>query len=293
MFPRLLALLFLPLVMLLAACSSQSRNLAENPLIGQFWSIPEQTFLTLPEVFERLPVGGWVLLGNQFGHAYHLQTEMAFLQLLADTDKLGKVAVGRLSYDVQLQLDAAWEQGTGITAEDLDWTAGRHWQYYGPLIQESLTLAQGVVATELVMDDIKQAYRGRVTPRGEFSPQHSVFKMQQLNRDLCYRLRKHESRGMLYVLLARDQMMARKLMENRLPDKVGLFVADTNHARRDHGVPLWLDADVPRLSILLQEVGSSARPQDYLKRTFDRQWPADLVYFVPAVPDFESCPPRL
>lgn len=260
----------------------------DNPLVGRFWSIADQAFVDWSEVKTRLPLGGWVLLGEQHDNPDHHRAEVAWVEHLAVGNRLGSVAIEQASRDVQPQLDAALGKGSRMTPEDLSWDGGWPWSRYGDLVRTALSQASRLVAANLSKDDRASAYKGGA-PGGEFSAEHSAFMIDLIDASHCRMLPKEAAVSMLQLQLARDQMLAQKLMENTLPDKISLFVAGGNHVRRDLGVPLWLSGDVPYLSVLMQGVAESTEPLDYLPTAFDQQPVADLIYFTPGLPPKDHC----
>ncbi|MGO1892129.1 MAG: ChaN family lipoprotein, partial [Luteimonas sp.] len=269
--------------------SFQATGLADNALVGHFWSPSTQQFLDLKAVFEQLPEGGWMMIGESHDHPDHHRFEVLMVSFLAHVGRLGNIALEVVSGEQQEAFDRWLGRGDDASGDDLSWDPQRwSWMDYRDLVAMSLNAAPRVIA-----GDLSQEQRARALadgpPRGEHSPAHSSFLGELIVRSHCGHGTPEAFAPMVNVQLARDQNMAAQMAANTVEGKVNLLVAGSGHVRSDHGAPLWLPADMPRLSIVLQAVGESENPNDYLASHFDGRSAADLVYFVPALPPRDVC----
>lgn len=262
---------------------------ADNPLVGHFWSPREQRFLDWKEALQQLPEGGWLMLGENHDHPDHHRLEVFMVSLLAHAGRLGNVALEVVSADQQPAFDAWHGRGNEASGHDLLWDPQRwDWMAYRDLVSLSLNVAPRVLAGDMGVAQREQALQ-QGAPRGEQSPAHSAFLAGLINHSHCGKLPDAAARRMLPVQLARDQWMAEQMAQHTVPGKVNLLVAGSGHVRSDYAVPQWLPEALPRLSIILQAVGESANPNDYLNDRFAERNPADLVLFVPALPAQDFC----
>ena len=259
----------------------------DNPLIGHFWSPATEQFYSWEQVLTMLPEGGWVMLGEQHDHPDHHVFQAEFLQALADERVLGNVAMEMLAVDQQRALDSSMMR-RDLLPYELNWNPGWPWEHYQAQVHIALMWANRVLAGDLA-EEQKDATRRDIVEIPHYSPAHSEFLLDLVVTSHCNLFPADMAAPMLKMQLARDQFMARQMNRNVLADKVSVFIAGGGHVRADYGAPLWLNAEVPRLTIMLQAVGSEHDASTYLQDRVEGRLPADLIYFVPAVEERDYC----
>ncbi|MBV0932424.1 ChaN family lipoprotein [Marinobacterium weihaiense] len=274
----LLMLLIVPLAVPLAH--------ADATLEGRLWSVAQQQFVSQHDLLEQLPRGGWVLLGEQHDHPEHHRIQADWIQALSQRDQLGAVALEMADHSQQRLLDAALGRDD-VLPEALQWQPGWPWRLYGEVVNTALARATAVVGADLTRDEQRQAY-AEGAPRGDLGESHAVYMRDLLFESHCGQLPRQSLNGMRQVQLARDQQMAAQLIKHQQPQRIGIMLTGTIHARRDLGIPRWLQ-QVPALSILMIPVDNGTDPLHYVPNAVDGLPPADYLLFTTALPVKDYC----
>ena len=260
---------------------------ADNPLVGHFYHPERGEFYSWQQVMEMLPESGWVLLGEQHDHPDHHAMQVGLLQALADQRLLGNVAMEMLAVNQQPRLDSLMMRRDVLPSE-LEWNVGWPWENYQQQVAVALMWANRVLAGDLA-DDQKAATRRDNVIIPHYSPEHTDFLANLVVTSHCNLFPADRAGPMVKMQLARDQFMARQMNRYPVTDKVSVFIAGSGHVRADYGAPLWLADDLPRLTILLQAVGAETDARSYANERVMGKYPADLIYFVPAMPARDYC----
>ncbi len=275
-------------LLLLAALLASPLSSAHppHPLEGRIWAVESATFISREELFDRLPAGGWLLLGEQHDHPQHHRIQAEWIAALADRQQLGAVALEMANHDQQQALDAALGQGDAVTPEALHWQTGWPWSLYGEVIATALNRASAVAAADLTRDEQRQAYR-EGAPHGELGEVHADFMRDLLYESHCGQMPHTALDGMRQVQLARDQQMAEVLRQYTDAARTGVMLTGGIHARRDLGIPRWLPG--PLVSVLMISADNGDTPVDYLPDGLPGQPVTDYLLFTSALPDKDYC----
>lgn len=277
-----------PLLTLLLAMAIPLTTQAEHPLSGKLWRISEQRFVSEAELFNHLPAGGWLLLGEQHDNPHHHRLQQRWIESLADRGQLGAVALEMATTAQQPLLDQARGQGHTVTADALSWNTGWSWELYADVVRRSLDRAPVVIGADLTREQQRSAYR-EGAPSGDRGERHANYMRQLLFDSHCGQLPKDSLEGMRQVQLARDQQMAERLDQAELEALSGVMLTGTIHARHDLGIPLWLEA--PAVTVLLTSVQDGRHePYDYLPESYpDAPVAADYLMFTEAIAEHDYC----
>lgn len=275
-------------LMLLLAMAIPLTAQAEHPLSGKLWRISEQRFVPEAELFNQLPAGGWLLLGEQHDNPHHHRLQQRWIESLADRGQLGAVALEMATTAQQPLLNQALGQGRTVTAELLSWNAGWNWTLYADVVRLSLDRAPAVIGTDLTREQQRSAY-SEGAPAGDTGELHANYMRRLLFESHCGQLPKDSLEGMLQVQLARDQQMAERLDQAQLEALSGVMLTGTIHARHDLGIPLWLEK--PAVTVLLTSVRDDRhQPYDYLPESYpDAPAAADYLMFTDAIAERDYC----
>lgn len=275
-------------LMLLAALLLGLQARAEvHPLQDRLWNMDEQRFVSPQSLFERLPPGGWLLLGEQHDHPEHHRIQAQWILQLAQRHQLGAVALEMADANQQDAFDQALGQGGQATPEALAWQKGWDWALYGQVVRTALDQATAVVAADLPRAEQRSAYKDGA-PGGELSEAHNDFMRDLLFESHCGQLPANVMDGMRQVQLARDQAMAARLQHYSNPALTGVMITGSVHARRDLGIPRWLDQ--PLVSVLLVAVETDKpSPEDYIPEGLADLPAADYLFFTSAIPVRDYC----
>lgn len=282
--------------LLLTACqtlpSSGSAWLAaeqrHHPLVGRFWSVQEQQFVDFQVWLAALPGDQWVLVGEQHDHPDHQRLPREWLQQLAESDRLGPLALEMARQPQQPALDAALRQ-SWVTPERLEWQQGWPWTRYGELVQAGLQQASRVLAADLGREAQRQAYQ-QGAPLVAVSESQAAVLDRLIDEGHCGLLPNEHLPSMRQVQLARDQAMAGILASEPLAGRIGLVQVGSVHARPDVGIPRWLPEALDYTSIWLRQVEADRQtPEAYLFEGADGLPVADYIYFTPAIAPVDYC----
>jgi uncharacterized iron-regulated protein len=264
--------------------------LADHPLSGKLWHVASQRFVSQAQLFDQLPAGGWLLLGERHDNPHHHRLQQRWIARLAARNQLGAVALEMATTAQQPLLDRALGQGDNVTAQALEWNPGWPWEQYGPLVRLALERAPRVIGADLDRARQRLAYR-EGAPAGGQGELHANYMRLLLFESHCGQLPRDSLEGMRQVQLARDQQMAARLEQTDLGTRTGVMLTGTIHARRDLGIPLWLEK--PALTVLLIPVQEALRqPHDYLPESYPgAAVAADYLLFTPAIAERDYCAP--
>lgn len=258
-----------------------------EPLEGKLWSLKEARFLPVETLFDQLPAGGWLLLGEQHDHPQHHAIQTQWLQQLAKRKQLGAVALEMADQTQQDALDNALGRGKEVSPDELQWQQGWDWDLYESVVRTALDLSPAVVAADLPRDAQRRAYR-EGAPEGELETEHSDFMRDLLYESHCGQMPTSGLDGMRQVQLARDQAMAEQLRRYSTPERTGVMLTGGIHARNDLGIPRWLDR--PLVSVLMVSIeADKSSPQDYTPEGLSGFTPVDYLLFTRAIPQQDYC----
>lgn len=255
-------------------------------LEGRLWSVQEQRFVSREELFEQLPPGGWLLLGEQHDHPEHHRIQDRWISALAERQSLGSVALEMATHDQQPRFDSALGKGNAVTPEELDWNPRWPWSLYGEVVATALDRAVAVAAADLPPEEQRQAYR-EGAPQGELEGAHAALMRELLYEGHCGQLPRESLDDMRQVQLARDQQMAATLERYAMAGRTGVMLTGGIHARLDLGIPRWLS--LPNVSVLMVMADGDHEPSSYLPDSLPGRRAADYLLFTSALEDKDYC----
>lgn len=271
----------------LQAAESATEPSSTNALVGRLWSPEENRFLPPEALYQRLPPGGWLLIGEQHDNPDHHRIEAEIISTLGERQQLGAVALEMANSAQQPLLDQVLATRAAPTAEALDWSQGWPWALYEAPLQAAFRWATRVLGADLTREQMAIAHTSGA-PQGELEPAHGDFMRTLLFDSHCGQLPRSQLDPMRQVQLARDQQIARVLRAAAIANRTGVLLTGSIHARLDLGVPRWLD-QTPHLSLLLQAVDPAlSAATEYRPATFGNLATVDLILFTPPqdTPDY-------
>ncbi|HSH48499.1 MAG TPA: ChaN family lipoprotein [Halomonas sp.] len=273
-------------IVLLLLVSSWAGADDVHPLEGRLWSVQEARFISREALFERLPAGGWLLLGEQHDHPEHHRIQKRWISALAERQALGAVALEMATHDQQPLFDSALGKGKSVTPEALEWNPRWPWSLYAEVVATALDTAGAVAAADLTRDEQRRAYREGAA-QGELGEAHAERMRELLYESHCGQLPRDSLDSMRQVQLARDQQMAAVLERYAVPGRVGVMLTGGIHARPDLGIPRWLA--LPSVSVLMVMVDGDSDPSSYLPDGLPGRRAADYLLFTSALEDKDYC----
>jgi len=286
---RLLLTLIFSLLVQLPALSQAQQDTSSPPaaLVGRLWSPASAHFMPLEALYQRLPEGGWLLIGEQHDNPDHHRLEAEIITALGQRQQLGAVALEMANGDQQPLLDQTLDAALPPTPEALNWSAGWPWALYEAPLQAAFRWSSRVLGADLTPAQIRTAH-AEGAPQGELEPAQGDFMAELLFHSHCGQLPRSQLEPMRQVQLARDQQIAAVLRAHSLPGRTGVLLTGSIHARRDLGVPRWLDSTAHLTLLLVAVEPDAVSPEDYLPESFGNLPTTDLVLFTPArkTPDY-------
>lgn len=247
-----------------------------HPLEGHLWSVQTESFVSREELFEQLPSGGWLLLGEQHDHPEHHLIQKHWILALAERQLLGSVALEMATHDQQPLFNSALGKGKTVTPDALDWNPHWPWALYGEVVTTALDWASAVAATDLTRMEQRRAYR-EGAGQGELEDAHAALMRELLFEGHCGQLPRDSLDNMRQVQLARDQQMAAILQRYAMAGRTGVMLTGGIHARTDLGIPRWLA--LPSVSVLMVMADGGSDPGSYLPDSLAGRSAADYLLF--------------
>jgi len=278
-----------------SAAGWQSPLYREHALVGRIWDVRAGSFIDRRQLAGalRAPL---ILLGEKHDNPDHHRLQRDVIAHLQRGGQLAAVSFEMLGSHQQELLDSlpagASEQQV---REHLQWDEeGWSWEFYGPMVLDLLRDGVTIRTANISESEMMAIYQGESDPA--LTGVMSSEQMAQLNRDIdeshCGMLPSSQFPPMVRVQQTRDLVMARSLQQS-VPVGTGqrVLVAGNFHARRDLGVPNYLNADDARIvSLSFTEVDPASNdPVDYLQEAVSGIQPYDYLWFTPAVSSEDYC----
>ncbi len=281
--------------------SWQSPLYLEHTLAGQIWRVEDQQPMSPGQLMQEISAARFLLLGEKHDNPDHHRLQLAILRGLLADGLVSSVSFEMLDSRTTSGLEQV-ERGGFDSMEELrellQWDEeGWNWDFYGPLVAESLNAGVEVRAANISPETVGQVYVEPLDPQIAAVLNDSA--LEQLNIEIdqshCNMLPPSQFPAMVRVQQARDHQMASSLGKAGPRARLDVLVAGNFHVRHDLGVPGYLRSlrpDVPGsvvVSLALLEVNpESDNPADYLQAYSD-VLPYDYVWFTPAISDEDYC----
>ncbi|MDI6934784.1 ChaN family lipoprotein [Serratia sp. Se-PFBMAAmG] len=254
----------------------------DDAMLGQIRDLASGQSISPETLVQGLAGAPRVLVGEKHDNPDHHALQLWLMRALQARRKQGSLLLEMLQPEQQARVDALAGLATlpADLPKALDWQEGWDWQMYGPIVSEALHNHVPLLAANLSLAQMRQAYRQPTALPGERSnaPTVKAALLEQVRAGHCGLLPESQLPAMLAVQQLRDRRIAERLLS--APEPALLFTG-AYHARKDLGVPLHL-ADLGAKGeskvLLLAEVGEKIEPGM-----------ADYVWFTPAAPEQDYC----
>jgi len=278
-----------------AAAGWQSPLHQEHGLVGRIWDVRAGTFIDREQLAGalRAPL---ILLGEKHDNPDHHRLQRDVIAHLQRGGQLTGVSFEMLGSHQQALLDTLpADASEPQVREHLEWDEeGWSWEFYGPMVMDLLRNGTTIRTANISESEMMAIYQGESDPG--LAGVMNAEQMAQLNRDIdeshCGMLPSSQFPPMVRVQQTRDLVMARSLQQS-VPAGAGqrVLVAGNFHARRDLGVPNYLNADDASIvSLSFTEVDPASNdPVDYLEQAISGIRPYDYLWFTPAVSSEDYC----
>ena len=257
-----------------------------HPLEGRIWDVRAETFVPADEALARAARATHVILGESHDNPEHHRLQKRTLQSLPGVRAL---AMEQFDSEHQAAIDAA--QARQADAEAIA-DAGRfdrkgwNWPLYRPLVELAVERGWPIIAANLSRSEARRIVAN--PGLSALPPAPSVTR--QLERDIAEshcgeRPQPKLLAGMVEAQRARDARMA-SLMKGRT-----VLITGNGHARRDVGVPLYLNGPGLLSVAFLEAEPGKTTPREYL-RDFYSEASFDFVWFTARHPRADPCAGR-
>ncbi len=263
----------------------QAPRLQDHPDAGRIISLATGTELGLQELVGELAAAPLVLLGEKHDNPDHHRLQLWLLQQLELQREQGSLVLEMLTDAQQPAVEQVREKlaaGTEVASltKALDWNPGWNWQHYGPVVEYAIRQSWPLRAGNLDRDALMSIYRNpTAVPSGPAGEQQVQDELAEIILEAhCGKLPERQVPAMVAVQQQRDLRMARALLDAPEP---GLLIAGSYHVRKDLGVPLYLQEELPEqdyLVLIFLEAGQTITPAM-----------ADYVWYTPATEEKDYC----
>ncbi|WAB98814.1 MULTISPECIES: ChaN family lipoprotein [Pseudomonas] len=261
--------------------SSEGRDRAE---LGQIHDLASGKVISPEQLVQDLAGVPRVLVGEKHDNADHHALQLWLIRAMQARRPQGSLLLEMLQPEQQARVDAVQAQATlpQDLPKALAWQEGWDWQLYGPIVREALGSHVPLLAANLSVGEMRQAYRLATPVPGAQSnaPQVKAALLEQVRAGHCDLLPASQLPAMLAVQQQRDRRIAQRLLSAPQP---ALLLAGAFHVRKDLGVPLHLadlGAEGQSKVLLLAEVGQQVDAGM-----------ADYVWYTAAMPEQDYCAP--
>jgi len=260
----------------------QSSEGRDDAALGQIHDLASGQVITPAQLVRQLAAVPRVLVGEKHDNPDHHALQLWLMRALQAQRTQGSLLLEMLQPEQQARVDAV--EGQAQLPNDLPkalgWQEGWDWQLYGPIVREALSSHVPLLAANLSLGEMRQAYRQPTALQGAQSnaPTVKAALLEQVRAGHCNLLPESQLPAMLAVQQQRDRRIAERLLA--APEPALLFTG-AYHARKDLGVPLHL-ADLGAKGeskvLLLAEVGEQVEAGM-----------ADYVWYTAATPAQDYC----
>ncbi|MEO1017931.1 MAG: ChaN family lipoprotein [Pseudomonadota bacterium] len=274
---------------------------ADHPLAGTILRVDDQATVTLDALITAAAAADWLIIGERHDNRDHHLLQALIIEAVHDRDSRSRpVAFEMLDSAQQELVDRHLENNpsdvSGLAqATTWDESGWPDWQSYEPVFSAAILTESPIIAADLTADQIHAVYqegasgfaddflRGSGLDRALPEPLEKALQ-DEIETAHCGVVPRAQLTPMVEVQRARDAMLAHRLVIGAV-QAGGILIAGNGHARRDRGVPWYLDhlrPDDRVLSIGLVEVDA-----DIETRLGDM--PFDYVWLTPRADDVDPC----
>ncbi|HTK95938.1 MAG TPA: ChaN family lipoprotein [Terriglobales bacterium] len=259
-------------LVVLAACAQQptpQANTEPHPLMGMIWDVNASAFVSQDALFDRLAQSRYIILGETHDNPEQHRLQRSVLEGLAARGQRSVLAMEQFDSQYQAEIDAARMRGAdaeGLADAGHFDRKGWNWPLYKPLLQFALEFGWPIAAANLSRSDARAIV---ADPARSGLPPADPYVDTALSRDIseshCGQTPDAKLlRGMVEAQRARDARMASVFKRDTV------LIAGAGHARRDRGVPIYIDGKVASLAFIETESDKTA-PAEY-EQSYDYLW---------------------
>ena len=277
---------------------------ADHPLTGQILDVGAGAALDQKSLRERVLEARYVLVGETHDNPDHHVLQARIIGWLVDAGRLPSVVLEMLPRSDQAAIDSALAAsrdpdafGEAVNWDESGWPP---WSMYRPVFARAITAELPLLAANLPREEAMGLAMGKTELDPELVNRHGLAEplpaalQESLERELfdshCGHLTEAMTNPMVTVQRARDALMAEVMLEATQEPVV--LIAGRGHARRDRGVPFYLERQDAKgvLSIGLVQVRDDGDEAGAYAVDFATEsLPFDVVWFTPRGNDIDHC----
>ena len=261
-------------------------------LAGKIWDVNKQAFISFTDLRDQAADARFIVLGERHGR-HAIQNREAFLiGALAEQQIYPTIALEMLTH-AETKIVRAYRQHSPEyslrLALDLNWSENNWpaWNFYHPIFDMAFAAKLKLVGADLT-DTEKEALNSSAAPLpDQDDPRFKHYKASMIKAH-CGLIDEERANDLARLQMARDQSMAKTLMENEDPDFGAILIAGASHASKPTGVPFYLPAK-STLTIYLFETEQSLYAFDPETFNNDHLKGFDILWFTPKVQSESIC----
>ena len=277
-----------------------------RPLTDLIWDVRTGEFVSLGQLLNEAASADHLLLGEVHVNPYHHAAQETILAALVARGRRPAVVFEMMDRDQQPAIDALRAAGRPTADELAEATGfkdrGWDWPLYRPLVALALEHELAILAGNAPVDETRALVRDGVASMDSerwralgldtpLAPAAQAALVDVMVQSHCGHAPGDYAVRLVEAQRLRDATMS-DVMLGAAPSPT-VLITGAGHARRDHGVPLYLAEQAPAARVLalrLVEVAPGATdPKDYRNQIEGLPRPFDYLWFTPALERPDPC----
>lgn len=270
----------------------------DHPLAGRIWDPVNQNFIALAELQRRAAGSELLLLGETHDNPEHHRLQLDTLLASVDAGRRPTLLMEQFDTDQQASIDEAVQAGREPTALLRGWDASM----YRNIIVRTAGLGLPLRAANLPREKLRPVIRDgftnltaddidRLALKPTWDEGREKFMAHVIDQSHCGKVGPQLRDGLVRAQRLRDATLADTAL--RHIDGGAIFILGRGHARRDVGVPRYIEARRPgtrMLSIALVEISDGKTDPERYEQDQVGPVPAyDLLWFTPRARRADPC----
>lgn len=298
------ALLAAGLALFASLTQAQTLLDVDHPLVGRLWDSATRQAIDEATLRQRIGRSQVLLLGETHDNPEHHRLQQQLLAAQLDAGARPAVVFEQFDVDRQQALDAARQQGTDADAlaRHGGMAKGWNWDFYRPLVATALASDLPIVAANLSREQLRPVIRGgyaafdaaelaRLQVEAAWSAGRQAYVSKLIEASHCNQISSELRDGLVRSQRLRDAVMADVMLPHLGRGVVA--VIGRGHARRDVGVPRYIDIRQPGTAVLtigfVEVSPEQTNPEAYEADHAEGVAPYDVIWFTPRTERPDPC----
>ena len=280
----------------------------DHPLVDKIWDVKHQAFIDKDTLLAHALESDYLLLGETHDNVYHHQNQAWILDNLAHSARGKNSAVTFEMIDsVQytklngISLSSSQQLITLLNTEPAGWEYEKYYQpVFNTVIKAGFPIYAASLGREEFMQILRQGedklpdYLKRSIAAAPLSAAQVEMMQHEIESSHCGMIHDKMVETMLLGQKVRDAAMSHSLVSHK-PAGTGtmVLVSGSGHARKDRGVPHYLQPESGAASITaiawLEVVPEGKQIEDYAHYWGGETLPFDYVWFTPMADRPDPC----